>query len=124
MAKLPPLADENMGYAYSHLAPSKPVPRRTKDGIVLSIGGHAFVNWPQLPGAPLSPVPMLDGTGTALYNDLVDGQEVEILSWRPKAREGVTYQVRRCSDRSEWWISATYLRRSANGAPEVKAAEA
>lgn len=113
-----------MGYAYSHLAPSKPAPRRTKDGLVFGIGGRAFVHWPHLPGTPLSPVPMIDGSGTALYNDLVDGQEVEILSWRPNSREGVMYQVRRCHDRSEWWISATYLRRTATATAAVKPPEA
>lgn len=100
-----------MGYTYSHLAPSKPVPRRAKTGPVFSIGGQVFVNWPQPPGTPPTPVPMIDGAGKPIPNDLADGQQVEIISWSPKAREGVTYQVRRRSDGSEWWISATYLRR-------------
>ena len=112
MAKPPPLAGEYMGYSYSHLAPSKPVPRRVSSAPVFSIGGQAFVNWPQPPGAAPTPVPMVDGAGKSLPNDLVDGQQVEILSWSPKAREGVTYQVRRRSDGSEWCVAAPYLRRS------------
>jgi hypothetical protein len=56
---------------------------------------------------------MTDDSGAAVGNDLTDGQEVEILSWRPRSREGLSYQIRRLSDRSEWWIAATYLRRGA-----------
>jgi hypothetical protein len=56
---------------------------------------------------------MIDGTGAPVGNDLADGQEVEILSWRPRSREGLVYQILRLSDRSEWWIAATYLRRAA-----------
>lgn len=58
-------------------------------------------------------MPLTDGTGKPLPNDLADGQQVEILSWRPRAREGVMYQVRRKTDASEWWIEARYLRRQA-----------
>jgi len=59
---------------------------------------------------------MTDAAGQRLANDLADGQEVEILSWRPRAREGLTYQIRRLSDGTEWWIAAVYLRRS----PDVR----
>ena len=59
---------------------------------------------------------MTDDSGAPLGNDLSDGQEVEILSWRPRSREGVSYEVRRLSDGSEWWIAATYLRRRAAAA--------
>jgi hypothetical protein len=31
-------------------------------------------------------------------NDLADGQEVEIASWRPRWRDGLSYQIRRLSD--------------------------
>ena len=60
---------------------------------------------------------MTDGAGAAVFNDLTDGQEVEILSWRPRSREGLSYQIRRLSDGSEWWLAATYLRRLAVPAP-------
>jgi len=56
-------------------------------------------------------VPLRDATGQVLANDLADGQEVEIVSWRPRAREGVTYQIRRLTDGTEWWIAAIHLRR-------------
>ena len=94
---------------YDNLPPSKPAPRRAKHPEVFGIGWKAFVNWPQLPER--LPVPLTDGDGKPLRNDLIDGQEVEILSWRPQAREGSMYEVRRLSDRSEWWIQAIYLRK-------------
>jgi hypothetical protein len=54
---------------------------------------------------------MTDAAGKAIANDLADGQEVEIVSWRPRSRDGVAYQVRRSTDGSEWWIAVAYLRR-------------
>ena len=102
-----------MGYTYSHLPPSKSAPRKPKNVEIFSVGWHAFVNWPQPAGGPSAPVPMTDGAGKPIPNDLVDGQEVEIISWRPRAREGAMYQVRRRIDGSEWWIPATYLRQKA-----------
>jgi len=56
---------------------------------------------------------MFDGSGVQVSNDLADGQEVEILSWRPRSRDGLAYQIRRLSDGSEWWLAAIYLRRAA-----------
>jgi hypothetical protein len=99
-----------MEYTYSHLPPSKPAPRRRKSEKVFRVGARAFVDWVQPSGQTPLPVPMVDGAGQPIANDLRDGQEVEILSWRPGAREGVLYQVRRAVDRSEWWISVEYLR--------------
>jgi hypothetical protein len=61
---------------------------------------------------------MQDTNGRPLLNDLVDGQQVEILSWRPRASEGTLYQIRRLADGSEWWINAKYLRKQ----PEPAAA--
>ena len=55
----------------------------------------------------------MDANGQPLANDLADGQQVEIVSWRPRSREGLLYQVRRLADGSEWWIGANYLRRQA-----------
>lgn len=97
---------------YNHLPPSKPVPRRAKNQPVFCVGWKAFVNWPQR----AVPVPLLDAAGKPLSNDLVDGQEVEILSWRPKSPQGSLYQVRRLTDRSEWWIAAIHLRRQSQAA--------
>jgi len=85
--------------------------RRVKTEHVFCVGWHAFVHWPERAGQPLGQVPLRDVTGRVLANDLADGQEVEIVSWRPRAREGVTYQIRRLTDGTEWWIGAIYLRR-------------
>jgi hypothetical protein len=85
------------------------VPRRDKNELILGVGWHAFINWS--PPTPRLPVPLVDSFGQPLSNDLVDGQEVEILSWRPRSRHGLAYQIRRLSDGSEWWIGAVYLRR-------------
>ena len=82
--------------------------RRPKGGPVFCVGWRAFVNW-SAPGG--KPVPIMDRDGKPLANDLSDGQQVEILSWRPRSREGVVYQIRRLTDGSEWWIGAQYLRR-------------
>jgi hypothetical protein len=65
---------------------------------------------------------MIDAAGKPVANDLADGQEVEIVSWRPRAREGVAYQVRRSADGSEWWIAVQYLRSLREAPPLVEAA--
>ena len=87
--------------------------RPAKNELVVSIGSRAFVNWTPPHGASDRGVPLRDGSGAHLGNDLCDGEEVEILSWLPRAREGLSYQIRRLRDGKEWWIAATYLRRGA-----------
>lgn len=100
---------------FDNLPPSRPAPRREKNAPVFCVGWRAFVHWPLRAGSDeAEPVPLLDTNGKPLHNDLVDGQQVEIVSWRPRAREGVSYQVRRVADGSEWWIGAQYLRRQAH----------
>ena len=95
--------------AFENLPLSKPTPRRDKKPEVFCVGWRAFVNWPT-PGVP---VPLTDASGHPLANDLSDGHQVEIVSWRPRSREGVLYQVRRLLDGSEWWIESRYLRKNA-----------
>jgi hypothetical protein len=58
-------------------------------------------------------VPLTDVHGTLVPNDWLDGQQVEILSWRPGSRAGLTYQIRRVADGSEGWLVAHHLRRQA-----------
>ncbi len=96
---------------FNHLPASKPAPRRANNALVIGVGWHAYVSWPQPAGQPPQPVPLTDGSGKPLANDLSDGQEVEILSWHPRSREGLAYRIRRLSDGSEWFIAAIYLRR-------------
>jgi hypothetical protein len=106
---------------YDNLPPSKPVPRRANKDPVFCVGWRAEVNWPAKPGQPSTAVPLFDGDGKPLSNDLSDGDEVEILSWRPKSRQGSLYQVRRLADDSEWWIAAIHLRRQGQTAtPEPR----
>jgi hypothetical protein len=109
--------------SFDNLPASKPASRRTKSGPVFCVGWRAFVNCPQLAGQPPRSVPLIDAEGKQLANDLADGQEVEIVSWRPRAREGLSYQVRRLLDGSEWWIAAGYLRRlrEAGSSPAAEA---
>jgi hypothetical protein len=99
--------------SFDNLPRSKPALRRAKDEPIFSVGWRAFVHWPQPAGQAPRPVPLTGPNGMALANDLADGQELEIVSWRPRSREGLTYQVRRLADGSEWWIGAMYLRRLA-----------
>lgn len=97
--------------AFDNRRASRPAPRRAKNAPVFCAGWHVFVHWPLRDGGTLTPVPLTDTNGGPLTNDLADGQQVEILAWRPRSREGLQYQVRRLSDGSEWWIGAQYLRR-------------
>ncbi len=84
---------------------------RAKNAPVFCAGWRVFVHWPPREGGALTPVPLTDTNGRPLTKDLADGQQVEILGWRPRSREGLLYQVRRLSDGGEWWICAQYLRR-------------
>lgn len=94
-------------------------PRPAKNELVVGVGSRAFVNWLPAGRAVAEGVPMLDATGARLANDLADGEEVEILSWLPRSRVGLSYQIRRLRDGSEWWIAATYLRRGVAAAPQA-----
>jgi hypothetical protein len=89
-----------------------PKSRPGKGELVIGVGSRAYVHWAPPAASPTQGVPIVDGTGRMLANDLADGQEVEILAWRPGSREGLSYQVRRTGDGKEWWIAATYLRRA------------
>ena len=97
--------------AFDNLPPSKAVPRRAKKDPIFCVGWKAFVHWPPQGVQTTGPVPLVDGAGNLLANDLSDAEEVEIVSWRPRSREGLVYQIRRLADGSEWWIGAKYLRR-------------
>lgn len=110
--------------AFDNLPRSKPAPRRVKNEPIFCVGWRAFVHWPQQAGQPPLSVPLVDGAGKPLDNDLVDGQEVEIVSWRPRSREGLLYQVRRLADNKEWWIGAGYLRRQITVAPVASLSQA
>ena len=86
--------------------------RREKSGPVFCVGRKAFIHWPALMRKP-DGVPLTDGNGAHLPNDLVDGQQIEIVSWRPHSSRGLLYQIRRVADGREGWILANHLRRQA-----------
>jgi hypothetical protein len=92
---------------------SSPPARPAKNELIIGVGWHAYIDWLPAAGETDRPVPMTDGCGNQIGNDLVDGQEVEVVSWRPRSRAGLAYQIRRLSDGSDWWIAAKYLRRGA-----------
>lgn len=82
-----------------------------KNQVLFSIGGHAFVHLPEAVRGDFGPMIEKPGTPSPSH-DLTDGQEVEILAWRPRSPLGLAYQIRRLSDGREWWIEALYLRKS------------
>ena len=96
--------------AYYRAPVAKSALHASKDELLIAVGWHAFVNWPQKVGERTTSVP-LSTTGVSAANDLSDGQEVEILAWRPFASGGLSYQIRRLSDGNEFWIRALYLRK-------------
>lgn len=87
--------------------------RRESSGPIFCVGRKAFVNWPPRALQPVEGVPLTDGKGKRLPNDLSDGEQVEVLSWRPRSSDGLLYQIRRVADGREGWISAHHLRREA-----------
>jgi len=95
---------------FDNLPRSKPMARRAKSDPIICVGWRAFVHWPHA-NQTRDPVPLTNAEGKPLANDLADGQQVEIVSWRPRSREGLLYQIRRIADGTEWWIGAQYLRR-------------
>jgi len=101
---------------FDNLPPSKPAPRRARNAPIFCVGWRAFVHWPLRGTQASGPVPLMDANGQPLVNDMSDGEPVEIVSWRPRSREGLLYQVRRLTDGSEWWIGAHCLRRQAEPA--------
>ena len=102
-----------------------PLPRSSapsfKNEVLIAIGARAYINLPDTKEPSVHRVSMQDVGGRSIENDLHEGQEVEILAWRPRAPGGLAYQIRRLADGQEWWIPARYLRKSrlpAQAAPE------
>ena len=52
-------------------------------------------------------VPFGEKPGAPPAHELSDGQEVEIIGWRPTGPDGICYHVQRKSDGREWWARAT-----------------
>lgn len=67
-------------------------------------------------GQPPGPLPVIDTNGQPLVNDLADGQEVEIIAWRPRARVGPPYHggvLIACA--AKRWQPSTIPRRTLRG---------
>ena len=83
-------------------------PRATQ--VILAVGQRAFVHHP---GDGPYPVAMTDEQGEPAAAALRDGDEVEILAWRPRGSTGTRYRVRRHTDGAHGWLAANELRRTA-----------
>jgi len=86
-------------------------------GPVLSVGRRVFVHCPP-PGA--RGVPLADDAGGTAPHPLTDGDEVEILAWRPRGAGGPRYRVH-AKDGREGWIAAEHLRTAARAEPTPEA---
>jgi hypothetical protein len=83
-------------------------PRATP--MILAVGQRAFVHHP---GDSAYPIAMTDDQGLPAAAAMRDGDEVEILAWRPRGSTGTRYRVRRHADGANGWLAATELRRTA-----------
>jgi hypothetical protein len=92
---------------------------RKKDP-VFPMGGHAYINAASSDQTEQQTVPLSDKNGLPLDNDLRDGEEVEILGWNPRSIGGLAYEVRRLTDKREWWVRSQYLRTSSERARVAK----
>ena len=90
-----------------------PLPRQSapslRNELVLAVGGRAYINLPDPDPRRAGYVPMLGDDPTPNETGLSEGQEVEILAWRPQARHGLSYQVRRLADGRQCWLLSRYL---------------
>jgi len=100
--------------AYSRSAMPRQTSLSFKNQLLLAIGRHAFVHLPPTGACHGDFIPFGVRPGARQASALCDGQEVEIIAWRPLAPQGLSYQVRRLSDHREWWAKAVCLRKSAS----------
>jgi len=96
-----------------------PVTPSLRNQLILAVGRHAFVHLPMSGSVHGDFTPFALKPGSSPWKDPRDGQEVEIIAWRPMAPQGLSYQIRRLSDHREWWARATCLRTSAAGVGAV-----
>ena len=83
----------------------RPSPARAR-GPVLAVGWRVYVARSQ--DGPAR-VPLTDYAGTNALATLADGNEVEILAWRPGGH-GTRYRVRSTPDGLEGWLGVGNLR--------------
>jgi hypothetical protein len=89
-----------------------------RNQLILAVGRHAFLHLPDSGAEHGDFRPFGRKVDATPDKELIDGQEVEIIAWRPMAPEGLSYQILRLSDHREWWARATCLRTSAMAAAE------
>jgi hypothetical protein len=82
-------------------------PRGSK--VVLAVGQLVFIN----PGDARRPVSLTDEHGVPAATMLSDGDEVEIIAWRPRGSTGTRYRVRRRACGTDGWLAAEELRATA-----------
>ena len=67
-------------------------------------------------GEPRGPIPLRDPSGNAVGN-VIDGDEVEILAWRPGRSIDPHYRVRSARGTEGWIDAANLVRKTAPSAP-------
>ena len=87
--------------------------------IVLAVGQRVFIN--RL-GDATRPVPLTDERGVPAATMLRDGDEVEIIAWRPRGSNGTRYRVRSHPAGADGWLAAEELRATAIRPAESAAA--
>jgi hypothetical protein len=98
-------------FSYKTRIPAPATPS-LRNQLIISIGRHAFVHLPPSGEMHGDFTPFALKPGSSAWKGPRDGQEVEIIAWRPMAPQGLCYQVRCLSDQREWWARATCLRMS------------
>lgn len=106
--------------AYSRSAMPRQTSLSFKNQLLLAIGRHAFVHLPPTGAVHGDFIPFGVRPAAHQGSAICDGQEVEIIAWRPLAPQGLSYQVRRLSDCREWWAKAVCLRKSASASAIVE----
>jgi hypothetical protein len=94
--------------------PSSSSSTSVRHQLILAVGRRVFVHLPETGPEQGDFRPFGRKPGATPDKEIRDGQEVEIIAWRPMAPEGLSYQIVRLSDQREWWARATCLRTSAS----------
>lgn len=82
-------------------------PGPTRPRLVLAVGQRAFVHSPVRHG---DVVFLTNDSGIPGDAVLRDGNEIEVLAWRPRGVAGTRYRIRRCADGIDGWLGADELR--------------
>jgi hypothetical protein len=93
------------GSSRSRIAGTPPASR-----VVLAVGRRVFINRPGTTG----PVSLTDEHGIPAATVLSDGDEVEIVAWRPRGASGTRYRVRSRPSGADGWLGAEELRATAS----------